>query len=170
MADRAQRGAWGDREKRGRPEPWFLSCLTDDTGEGPAPLLWAPQSCNHRVIPQHRLLLLASLHIPLNLPPANVPSPCLPQLDWRPLLPHLTLPCLNVVGGDSGVFPPEGCLAVGHMAPDCCNVTFKRCNHCLYLEQPQVWAGGRVAGWMSRYVQCKPFGRGALFATRLTSP
>lgn len=26
-------------------------------------------------------------------------------LDWRPLLPRITLPCLNLVGRQSAVFP-----------------------------------------------------------------
>lgn len=59
------------------------------------------------------------------------------QLDWRPVLPLLRLPCLNVVGQCSGVFPPEGCLAVAQGAPQCCSVVFKRANHWLYLEQPE---------------------------------
>lgn len=59
------------------------------------------------------------------------------QLDWRPVLPLLRLPCLNVVGGVSGVFPVEGCLYIQGVAPDCCSVVFKRANHWLYLEQPE---------------------------------
>lgn len=59
------------------------------------------------------------------------------QLDWRPLLPRLALPCLNLVGASSGVFPPDGCLTVGQLAPQCCSVVFKRANHWLYLEQPE---------------------------------
>lgn len=35
------------------------------------------------------------------------------QLDWRPILPRINLPCLNMVGGTSGVFPVEGALFVG---------------------------------------------------------
>jgi pimeloyl-ACP methyl ester carboxylesterase len=59
------------------------------------------------------------------------------QLDWRPLLPLLSLPCLNCIGGCSGVFPVEGCLRVGELAPDCCSVVFERANHWLYLEQSE---------------------------------
>ncbi|KAI8475875.1 MAG: Alpha/Beta hydrolase protein [Monoraphidium minutum] len=58
------------------------------------------------------------------------------QLDWRPLLPRIGIPCLNCVGGASGVFPPEGCLEVARLAPDCCSAVFDRANHWLYLEQP----------------------------------
>lgn len=59
------------------------------------------------------------------------------QLDWRTLLPRIKLPCLNCVGGDSGVFPVEGCLEVGRLIPDCCSVVFDRANHWLHLEQPE---------------------------------
>lgn len=59
------------------------------------------------------------------------------QLDWRSLLTRMTLPCLNCVGGTSGVFPVEGCLEVGRLAPDCCSVVFERANHWLYLEMPR---------------------------------
>ena len=63
------------------------------------------------------------------------------QLDWRPLLPEVKIPCLNCVGGTSGVFPVEGCLEVGRLVPDCCSVVFKRANHWLYLEQPEEFNG-----------------------------
>lgn len=59
------------------------------------------------------------------------------QIDWRPLLPRITIPCLNCVGGTSGVFPAEGCLEVGRAIPNCSNVLFQRGNHWLYLEQPE---------------------------------
>ena len=49
------------------------------------------------------------------------------QLDWRPLLPTLRgLPVLNCVGGQSGVFPVEGCLEIGRLAPECKSVVFKQ--------------------------------------------
>lgn len=57
------------------------------------------------------------------------------QLDWRPVLPLVKVPCLNAVGGTSGVFPVEVCLAIQQLAPDCRSVVFKRANHWLYLEQ-----------------------------------
>lgn len=41
------------------------------------------------------------------------------QLDWRPLLPRIGVPCLNVVGGRSGVFPVEGTATVGQLIPHC---------------------------------------------------
>ena len=51
------------------------------------------------------------------------------QLDWRALLPRIAIPCLNCMGGSSGVFPVEGCLEVGRLIPDCCSVVFDRANH-----------------------------------------
>eukprot|EP00775_Hariotina_reticulata_P013434 gene13434-13562_t len=57
--------------------------------------------------------------------------------DWRPVLPQLSIPCLNCVGGTSGVFPVEGCLKVQELAPFCCSVVFDLANHWLYLEQPE---------------------------------
>ncbi len=41
------------------------------------------------------------------------------QLDWRPLLPRISVPCLNVIGGRSGVFPREGTATVGELIPHC---------------------------------------------------
>lgn len=59
------------------------------------------------------------------------------QLDWRPVLPRITKPCLNLYGDKSGCFPVEGTAAVGELIPDCKNVLFEGCNHWLYLEQPE---------------------------------
>jgi len=56
--------------------------------------------------------------------------------DWRPLLPHITCPCLNMYGDSSGCFPPEGCATVGELIPGCRNVLFDGCNHWLYMEEP----------------------------------
>ena len=39
------------------------------------------------------------------------------QLDWRPQLPRIQIPCLNLIGCRSGVFPVEGCEAVSHLIP-----------------------------------------------------
>lgn len=61
--------------------------------------------------------------------------PCL-QLDWRPLLPQVKVPCLNLVGALSGVFPLEGTQAVGKLIPHCHTVVFEAANHWLYLEEP----------------------------------
>jgi non-heme chloroperoxidase len=38
-------------------------------------------------------------------------------LDWRPLLRNVRVPCLNVIGGRSGVFPVEGCREVSRLIP-----------------------------------------------------
>lgn len=45
------------------------------------------------------------------------------QLDWRPILPTIDIPCLNLVGRLSGVFPWEGCAVVGQLIPDCKTVS-----------------------------------------------
>lgn len=58
-------------------------------------------------------------------------------LDWRPLLPRISIPCLNLVGRRSAVFPWWGPEAVGKMMSSCHTVFFEDCNHWLYLEQPQ---------------------------------
>lgn len=39
------------------------------------------------------------------------------QLDWRPLLPHIGVPCLNCIGCKSGIFPLQGCEAVNQLIP-----------------------------------------------------
>jgi pimeloyl-ACP methyl ester carboxylesterase len=59
------------------------------------------------------------------------------QLDWRPILPRITLPCLNLYGTESGCFPVEGTRAVGELIPVCENVAFEGCNHWLHLERPE---------------------------------
>ena len=50
------------------------------------------------------------------------------QLDWRPILPLITVPCLNLYGSDSGCFPVQGTAAVGELIPTCDNVEFEGCN------------------------------------------
>lgn len=62
------------------------------------------------------------------------------QIDWRPILPRITRPCLNLYGSESGCFPVEGTKAVGEAIPDCENVCFDGCNHWLYLEEPDRFA------------------------------
>jgi non-heme chloroperoxidase len=57
--------------------------------------------------------------------------------DWRPILPRVSVPCLNLYGTDSGCFPVEGCQAVGELIGDnCSSVAFEGLNHWLYLEDP----------------------------------
>ena len=62
------------------------------------------------------------------------------QIDWRPILPRITRPCLNLYGSESGCFPVEGTKAVGEAIPNCENVCFEGCNHWLYLEEPERFA------------------------------
>ena len=57
--------------------------------------------------------------------------------DWRPLLPRIKVPVLNLYGTCSGCFPQEGCAAVGDAIGDNArNVPFEGCNHWLYMEEP----------------------------------
>ena len=70
------------------------------------------------------------------------PRCCWLQLDWRPLLPHIRVPCLNLVGELSGVFPEAGCRAVGDLIPNCHTVSAAACQlELLPLAQP-------AAGWV----------------------
>jgi len=71
--------------------------------------------------------------------------------DWRPLLPHIDVPCLNLYGDRSGCFPVEGLQFLSNTIPNCSSVTFEGCNHWLYLEEPErfareivEWANSRV--------------------------
>ncbi len=41
------------------------------------------------------------------------------QIDWRPLLPRITIPCLNMRGLKNGVFPPEGTAVVTKLVRQC---------------------------------------------------
>ncbi|KAK9904786.1 hypothetical protein WJX75_002581 [Coccomyxa subellipsoidea] len=59
------------------------------------------------------------------------------QLDWRPLLPRISIPCLNVVGRLSATFPWEGSAVVGQLIPNCHTVFFEQGNHFLYIEEPE---------------------------------
>ena len=61
------------------------------------------------------------------------------QLDWRPVLPRITKPALNLYGTDSGCFPVEGTSAVGTLIPNCRNVSYEGCNHWLHLEKPEAF-------------------------------
>lgn len=58
------------------------------------------------------------------------------QRDWRKVLPEIQVPCLNVIGATSKIFPLEGCKFVGDSIKDCANVVFQKANHWLYLEMP----------------------------------
>ena len=39
------------------------------------------------------------------------------QLDWRPQLPPISVPCLNMIGCQSGCFPVAGCETVNKLTP-----------------------------------------------------
>jgi pimeloyl-ACP methyl ester carboxylesterase len=65
--------------------------------------------------------------------------------DWRPLLPLLAMPVLSIAGGASGVFPPEGCAAVGTAAPRGRNLLWPGAGHWLYLERPGDFADAVAA-------------------------
>lgn len=58
------------------------------------------------------------------------------QLDWRPVLPRIQVPCLNIIGRRSAVFPFWGCEEVSRLLPNCRTLYFENENHWLYLEQP----------------------------------
>jgi len=44
---------------------------------------------------------------------------CGAQLDWRPVLPRIRVPCLNLVGRRSAIFPWQGTEVVGRLVPAC---------------------------------------------------
>eukprot|EP00798_Chlamydomonas_sp_ICE-L_P008219 gene8219-1485_t len=58
------------------------------------------------------------------------------QLDWRPVLPRISLPCLVLGGRKSGCFPWEGVAYVGEAIPNAKTIFFEECNHWLHLEEP----------------------------------
>ena len=58
-------------------------------------------------------------------------------LDWRPVLPRISIPTLNIIGKQSRVFPYWGCEEVSRLLPDCKTIYFDHCNHWLYIEEPQ---------------------------------
>ena len=57
-------------------------------------------------------------------------------LDWRPVLRRISVPCVNVVGRRSAVFPWWGVEEVGRLVPTCHTYYFEEENHWLYLQQP----------------------------------
>ena len=62
------------------------------------------------------------------------------RIDWRPVLPRIKKPCLNLYGTLSGCFPVEGTRAVNELIPGCESVAFEGLNHWLYLEAPERFA------------------------------
>jgi len=61
-------------------------------------------------------------------------------IDWRPLLPTISAPCLVVCGALSGCFPVEGCTCVAEAVKQGRAVVMAGCNHWCYIEQPQAFA------------------------------
>lgn len=45
------------------------------------------------------------------------------QIDWRPLLPRISIPCLLFIGCKNGVFPPQGTAVVSQLVPKCNRVS-----------------------------------------------
>lgn len=57
-------------------------------------------------------------------------------IDWRPILPRIELPCLNIVARRSNVFPYWGCEEVTRLCPQSHCIYFEESNHWLYIDQP----------------------------------
>mmetsp|Transcript_1185 Transcript_1185/g.1674 ORF Transcript_1185/g.1674 Transcript_1185/m.1674 type:complete len:274 (-) Transcript_1185:128-949(-) len=57
------------------------------------------------------------------------------QIDWRPLLPTLTLPSLVMIGRKSQCFPWEGVQYVADHIPGAEAVVFEEGDHWLYIEE-----------------------------------
>lgn len=83
------------------------------------------------------------------------------QIDWRPLLPRIEIPCLNLIGCKNGVFPPDGTKVVSQLVPRCAKVescpSYPKCAQGVQAG-PQlgqhIWISGRpacvyVLGYMS---------------------
>lgn len=94
------------------------------------------QFCSTSVVPEDVLAVLESE----TLRASNVALAALmadhTALDWRPVLPRITIPCLNIIGKKSTVFPYWGCEEVSRLLPNCRTVYFENENHWLYIEQP----------------------------------
>jgi pimeloyl-ACP methyl ester carboxylesterase len=56
------------------------------------------------------------------------------QLDWRPALRRIDVPCLVLAGGKSQIFPLEGVKEVGRLIPGARTVVFEHEDHWLYIE------------------------------------
>jgi len=59
------------------------------------------------------------------------------HLDWRDLLPHITLPTLVIVGRKSKVFPWEGSAYVGEHIPSAKTVFFEKSGHMPFYEEAE---------------------------------
>ena len=71
------------------------------------------------------------------------------NLDFRDLLPHLRVPCVNFVGGRTACHHVEGIEHIGDAMPAARNVRFEESGHFLYWEEHQRFnaeLGAFVAG------------------------
>lgn len=59
------------------------------------------------------------------------------HLDWRDLLPQITIPALVLVGRKSRIFPWQGSAWAGHAIPGAQTVFFENSGHWLYFEEPE---------------------------------
>ncbi|MGI6152672.1 MAG: alpha/beta fold hydrolase [Christensenellaceae bacterium] len=58
------------------------------------------------------------------------------NLDWRDILPHITLPSLVLVSRQSTIFDWQGCAYVGEQIPGAKTVFFEESGHMIYWEEP----------------------------------
>lgn len=84
-------------------------------------------------------------------------------LDWRPVLQRISVPCINIVGRMSAVFPWWGVEEVGRLVPNCKNYYFEEENHWMYLQQPAkfsalvaAFATGGIQGADKAWEQMHP--------------
>jgi len=56
------------------------------------------------------------------------------QLDWRPSLRKIDIPCLVLAGSKSQIFPLQGVKEVGRLIPESVTVVFEHEDHWLYIE------------------------------------
>lgn len=61
------------------------------------------------------------------------------HLDWRDLLPRMTVPTLVCVGRQSKVFPNEGTKYVGEHIPGARTVFFEKSGHMPFYEEPEAF-------------------------------
>ena len=59
------------------------------------------------------------------------------HIDWRDLLPRVTLPTLVCVGRQSKIFPPQGSAYVGEHIPGAETVYFEHSGHMPFYEEPE---------------------------------
>ncbi len=59
------------------------------------------------------------------------------HLDWRHLLPQITLPTLVLVGRKSKAFPWQGCAYVGEKIPEAKTIFFEKSGHMPFWEEAE---------------------------------